>query len=100
MKTCNTKQRQKTDSGTFGCILAHTRANEASCLDRHGPAAMWRSFVKDLPPGDRARYLRRKGSVMTIDLEALTHETERRSFVEATAASMSIHPPSGGLRAP
>ena len=71
-----------------------------SCPERHGPAAVWRSFAKDLPPGDRTGYLRRKGSIVMIDLEALMQEKERRSSTDATMAGMSMHPPNGGLKAP
>ena len=99
MKTCRV-QRQRSDSHTGGCISAQRGALEVSCSERHGPAAMWRSFVKDLPPRDRAGYLRKKGSVVTVDLEALTREKERRTFVDVTVVGMSMHPPSGGLKAP
>ena len=44
---------------------------EVSCPERHGPAAVWRSMLRDLPPGDRAGRMRRQGSVMTVNLEAL-----------------------------
>ena len=43
-----------------------------SCPEVHRPAAVWRSMLKDLPLRDRARHVRRQGSVMTVDLEALT----------------------------
>ena len=43
--------------------------------------------------------MRRQGSVMTIDLEALTHRKERL-FANTTVARMSMHPPSGGPKAP
>ena len=100
MKTCSTRQRQKTDSHHLGGICAQKGVIEASCPERHGPAAVWRSFVKDLPPRDRAGYLRKKGSVVTVDLEALTREKERRSSADVTVAGMSMHPPSGGQKAP
>ena len=70
-----------------------------SCPERHGPAAVWRSMLRDLPQGDRARRVRRQGSVMTVDLEALTREKERKTFANATVAGMSMHPPSGRPRA-
>ena len=31
-------------------------------------------MLRDLPQGDRAGYVRRQGSVVTVDLEALAHE--------------------------
>ena len=48
MKTCKV-QRQKTDSHTRGCISAQRGALEVSCPERHGPAAVWRSMLRDLP---------------------------------------------------
>ena len=39
---------------------------EASCPKLHGPAAVWRSRLKDLPQGDRAGRVRRQGSVVTV----------------------------------
>ena len=71
-KTCRTqRQRQRqTDSFQRGCVSVHKGAREVSCPDGHGPAAMWRSMLRDLPQGDRAGYVRRQGSVVTIDLEA------------------------------
>ena len=49
MKTCSFRdrnQRQKTDSFTFGCISAQKGAKEVSCMEIHGPAAVWRSMLK------------------------------------------------------
>ena len=43
--------------------------------------------------------MRRQGSVMTVDLEALTCEKERKTSADATVAGMSMHPPSGRPRA-
>ena len=63
-------------------------------------ATMSRSMLRDLPQGDRAGYMRRHGSVMTIDLEALTRVKERKTCVDATVAGISMHPPSGGLKTP
>ena len=60
---------------------------------------MWRSFIKDLPQGDRTRHVRRQGSVVTVDLVALAREKEQRS-VDPTVAVMSMHPPSGRAKAP
>ena len=72
-KTCSIRyQRQKVDSHTGGYISAQRGALEVSCPERHGPAAMWRSMLRYLPQGDRAGRVRRQGSVMTVDLEALT----------------------------
>ena len=83
-----------------GCISAHPGALVVSCPERHGPAAVWRSILRDLPQGDRAGRVRRQGSIVTVDLEALT--CERRSIMSAdtTVAGMSMHPPSGGRKAP
>ena len=72
---------------------------EASCPEVHGPAAVWRSRLKDLPQGDRARRVRRQGSVVTVSLEALAHEKEKTS-ADATEAKMCTHLSSGGLKAP
>ena len=56
-------------------------------------------MLRDLPQGDRAGHVRRQGSVVTIDLEALTHKRRSLLSVDTTAAGMSMHPPSGRLRA-
>ena len=102
-KTCsfrNGNQRQTTDSFRYGgCLSAHRGAREVSCLDGHGPAAVWRSMLRDLPQGDRAGHVRRKGSVVTIDLEALTRRRKERLSADTTVAAMSMHPPSGRPRA-
>ena len=60
---------------------------------------MWRSLLKDLPQGDRAGHVRRQGSIVTIDLEALTRKRRRLLSVDTTVAAMSMHPPSGGPKA-
>ena len=70
-----------------------------SCSERHGPAAVWRSMLRDLPQGDRAGRVRRQGSVMTVSLEALTQSRNDLS-ADTTVAGMSIHPPSGRAKAP
>ena len=44
--------------------------------------------------------MRRQGSVMTIDLEALTHKRRRLLSADTTMAAMSMHPPRGGPKAP
>ena len=43
--------------------------------------------------------MRRQGSIVTVDLEALTREKERKTFANATVVGMSMHPPSGRPRA-
>ena len=46
-KACSTRcQRQRSDSHTRGCISTHRGAFEVSCLEVHGPAAMWRSMLR------------------------------------------------------
>ena len=63
-KTCRTRFRdrlQKTDSFRGGCLFAHRGAREVSCPESHGPAAVWRSLLKDQPQGDRARHVREAG---------------------------------------
>ena len=92
-------QRQRVDSHTGGCIFAQRGALEVSCLERHGPTAVWRSMLRDLPQRDRVGYVRRQGSIVTVDLEALMHEKERKTSANATVAGMSMHPPSGRPRA-
>ena len=82
-----------------GCRFAQIGAREASCPDVHGPAAVWRSFAKDLPLGDRTGYVRRYGFVVMIDLEALTQAKEKTP-AGVTEAKMSMHLPSEGLKAP
>ena len=61
MKTCSIRgQRQTTDSfRERGCVSAQKGAREVSCPDSHGPAAVWRSMLRDLPQGDRAGHVRR-----------------------------------------
>ena len=98
-KTCRTQRQRQTDSFRGGCLSAHRGAREVSCLDGHGPAAVWRSMLKDLPQGDRAGHVRRQGSVVTIDLEALTRRRDQRLSADTTVAAMSMHPPSGRPRA-
>ena len=60
---------------------------------------MWRSLLKDLPQGDRTGRLRKQGSVVIASLEALTRVKETTS-ADTTEAGMSMHPPSGGPKAP
>ena len=100
MKTCKDRaQKQKTDSFAIGCISAHRGAKEISCPEIHGPVAVWRSLLKDLPQGDGVGHVRRQRSVVTVDLEALRHERRNRLFADTTAAAMSMHPPGGRPRA-
>ena len=104
-KACHYRSRQMKNTQPhhqhkIGCISARKGANEASCPEVHGPAAVWRSMLRDLPQGDRAGRLRRQGSVMTVSLEALTQEKEVRTSADATVAGMSMHPPSGRAKAP
>ena len=100
-KTCSTVQRQRKIRETqhSGCRSTHPGALVASCPERHGPAAVWRSLLKDLPQGDKAGRMRRQGSVMTVSLEALTQSRTDLS-ADTTEAEMSMHPPSGRAKAP
>ena len=82
----------------LGCRFAHPGALVASCPERHGPAAVWRSLLKDLPQGDRAGRVRRQGSVVMVTLEALTRSRNDLS-ADTTVAGMSMHPPSGRAKA-
>ena len=102
MKTCRMRDRyQTTDSfRERGCVSAHIGAREVSCLESHGPAAVWRSMLRDLLQGDRAGFVRRQGSVVIVDLEALTRERRKLLSADTTVAAMSMHPPSGGPKAP
>ena len=101
MKTRSTVQLQKkiktTSAQRNGCRFAHSGAVEASCPDGYGPAAVWRSYAKDLPCGDRAGYWRKKGSIVEIDLEALAQRKEEPS-ADVTVATMQA--PSAGPKAP
>ena len=104
-KACRIVQRQMQRRFTKpaqhrGCLSTHSGALEASCPERHGPAAVWRSMLRDLPQGDRAGRMRRQGSVVTVSLEALTRKEEIRTSADATVAGMSMHPPSGRAKAP
>ena len=89
------KNRTTTSAQYRGCRSAQSGAREASCPDGYGPAAVWRSYVKDLPRGDRAGYMRRQGSIVEIDLEALTRSKEKPS-ADVTVARQ----PSAGPKAP
>ena len=92
---------EDTDAFQRGCKFAHIGAVEASCPESHGPAAVWRSLLKDLPQRDRAGHMRRMGSIVEIDLEALTRERrKRKSPAGATMAGMTMQPPSGRAKAP
>ena len=103
MKACKSVPKQKkntTVSAQFkGCKFAQIGAREASCPDGHGPVAVWRAFVKDLPQGDRTGYMRKQGSVVTIDLEALM-QVKEQTPAGVTEAKMSMHQPSAGPKAP
>ena len=57
-------------------------------------------MLRDLPQGDRAEHVRRQGSIATIDLEALTRKRRNRLSADTTVAGMSMHPPTGMLKAP
>ena len=102
-KTCRTRFRDRyqrqTDSFSRGGISAQRGAREVSCPERHGPAAVWRSMLRGLPQGDRVGHVRRQGSIMTVDLEALTHKRRSLLSADTTVAAMSMHPPSGRPRA-
>ena len=43
--------------------------------------------------------MRRQGSVITVDLEALTRVKERKTSTDATATGMSMHQPNGRPKA-
>ena len=93
------RQKKRSVLQHSGCVFAHTGALEASCPERHGPAAVWRSILRDLPQRDRTGHVRRQGSVVTVDLVALARVKEQRS-ADPTVAVMSMHPPSGRAHAP
>ena len=73
------KNRTTTSAQRNSCIFAQTGALEASCPDGYGPAAVWRSYAKDLPLEDRAGFMRRQGSIVEVDLVALTRRKEETS---------------------
>ena len=56
-------------------------------------------MLKDLPQGDRAGHVRRQGSVVTVDLEALTRKRRSLLSTNTTVAAMTMHQPSGRPRA-
>ena len=60
---------------------------------------MCRSMLKDLPQSGKAGHVRRQGSVMAVNLEALARVKERKMFADTTAAGMSMHPPNGRPKA-
>ena len=93
------KRRPRTHNTREGCTAQPGAFLEVSCPERHGPAAVWRSLLKDLPQGDRSGHLRRQGSVVIASLEALTQVKETTS-ADTTRVGMYMHPPSGGPKAP
>ena len=56
-------------------------------------------MLKDLQLKDRVGHVRRPGSAVPIDLEALARAKEQRLFADTTMAGMSMHPPSRRPRA-
>ena len=52
-------------------------------------------MLRDLPLGDRAGRVRRKGSVVMVNLEALARRKEEKTSVDADVAGMSTNLPSG-----
>ena len=100
-KTFSAVQRQRKISETqhAGCRSAHSGALVESCPEKHGPAAVWRSLLKDLPQGDRTGRVRRQGSIVMVSLEALMQSRNDMS-ADTTEAGMSMHPPSGRAKAP
>ena len=98
-KTCRTQRQRHTDLFKGGCISTHRGAREVSCPESHELAAVWRSMLKDLPQGDRARHVRRQGCIMMIDLEALTRKRMSLLSADTNVVGMSMHPPSGRPKA-
>ena len=86
------KKNRTTSAQRNSCTFAQIGAIEASCPDGSGPAAVWRSYVKDLPLGDRAGYMRRQGSIVEIDLEALTRSKEKPSVDVTVACQPNARP--------
>ena len=97
LRTRSTVQKKMkiTPAQKIGCKTAQSGAIEASCPDGYGPAAVWRSFAKDLPQRDRTGYMRRQGSVVEVDLVALTQRKDK-TFADVTVARQ----PSAGPKAP
>ena len=52
-------------------------------------------MLRDLPLGDRADRVRRQGSVVMVNLEALAQRKEEKTSVDAVVARISANPPSG-----
>ena len=89
------KNRTTEPAQRNGCRYAQSGAIKASYPDGYGPAAVWRSYAKDLPLRDRAGYMRRQGSIVEVDLVALTRRKEKPS-ADVTVARQ----PSAGPKAP
>ena len=89
------KKNRTTPAQRNGCKFAQTGAEETSCPEGYGPAAVWRSYVNDLPRRDRAGYWRKQGSIVEIDLVALAQRKEKPS-ADVTEARQ----PSTGPKAP
>ena len=99
-KACRDRQNRyqtqtTTDYTKFSCISTHRGAHEVSCPVVHGPAAVWRSMLRDLPLGDRAGRVRRQGSVVMVNLEALAQRKEEKTSADVAVAGISANPPSG-----
>ena len=93
------KRKKRTERYGIPNFHRFRKSLATSSPEVHGPAAVWRSMLRDLPQGDRIGYVRREGSIVTVDLEALTRERRRKTFVDATVAGMSMHTPSGRPKA-
>ena len=52
-------------------------------------------MLRDLPLGDRARRVRRQGSVVMVNLEALAQRKEEKTSADAAVAGISANPLSG-----
>ena len=56
---------------------------------------MCRSMLRDLPLKDRAGRVRRQGSVVMVNVEALAQSKEEKTSADAAMARISANPPSG-----
>ena len=51
-------------------------------------------MLRDLPLGDRARRVRRQGSIVMVNLEALVQRKEEKTSADAAVATIFANPPS------
>ena len=83
MKTCSVRdryQRRKTDSGNFGYISTQKRSKGCELSRDSWAGDCVEIYAERSALRDRVGHVRRQGSVVTIDLVALTQKKERKTL--------------------